>query len=187
MDFDLVFRKYHHRLYLYTLKFIDDKGDALDIVQNVFLSMWENQKFRADEKIIQVYLFNSVKNSCLNYIKHKNVIRKFEQSLTYELKELEASHFQFGEKSLIEREDLKQLDDAINSLSDKYKEVIVLSRFEGLKNKAIAVKLHISVRTVETRIFRALISIKEKISTKSLLVLINLFAFHRLKKSKNLT
>ena len=35
-DFDTIFRKYHHRLFLYTLKFVDDTSEALDIVQNVF-------------------------------------------------------------------------------------------------------------------------------------------------------
>lgn len=185
MDFDLVFRKYHHRLYLYTLKFVDDKSDALDIVQNVFLSVWENKKFNSDEKILHAYLFNSVKNSCLNYIKHKNVIRKFEQTITNELKGMEAIHYQSGEKSLIEKEDLKQLEDAINSLSDKYKEVILLSRFEGLKNKVIAVKLHVSVRTVETRIYRALVCIKEKISSKSFFVLVNLISLGKLNHQKS--
>lgn len=185
MDFDLIFRKYHHPLYLYTLKFVEDKSDAQDIVQNVFLSVWENKKFSADEKIIHDYLFNSVKNSCLNYIKHQNVIRKFEQTITNELKGMEAIHYQSGEKSLIEKEDLKQLEDVINSLPEIYKEVIILSRFDGLKNKVIAVKLQVSVRTVETRIYRALVCIKEKFSKKNFFVLVTLIGIGKLKNQKS--
>lgn len=185
MDFDSVFRKYHHPMYLYTLKFVEDKSDAQDIVQNVFLSVWENKKFSSDEKIIHAYLFNSIKNSCLNYIKHKNVIRKFEQTISNELKEMEAIHYQSGEKSLIEKGDLKQLEDAINSLPEIYKEVIMLSRFDGLKNKVIAVKLQVSVRTVETRIYRALVSIKEKFSTKTFFVLMTLISVGKLKSQKS--
>jgi RNA polymerase sigma-70 factor (ECF subfamily) len=97
---------------------------------------------------------------------------------------MEAFHYQSGEKSLIEKEDLKQLEKAINSLSDKYKEVILLSRFEGLKNNVIAVKLHVSVRTVETRIYRALVCIKEKISAKSFFVLMALVGIGKLKNQK---
>ncbi len=174
MDFDLVFRKYHHRLYLFTLKFIENESDALDIVQNVFLSVWENEKLGVDELKIQSYLFNAVKNSCLNYIKHRKVIRKYEQIAAAELKELEAFHYQSGENSLIEKESLQQLEKAINSLLPIYKEVIVLSRYEGLKNKEIAKQLNIPVRTVETRIFRALTLLKEKISPKTFFVLMQL-------------
>jgi RNA polymerase sigma-70 factor (ECF subfamily) len=184
MDFDSVFRKYHHRLYLFTLKFIENESDALDIVQNVFLSVWENEKYGVDEKMVQSYLFSAVKNSCLNFIKHRKVIRKYEQNVVNELKEMEAYHFQSGEKSLIEKESLKQLDDAINSLSDIYKEVIVLSRYEGLKNNEIAKQLNISVRTVETRIFRALILLKTKISPKSFLILMHVFSTKAIKDSE---
>jgi DNA-directed RNA polymerase specialized sigma24 family protein len=91
MDFDSVFRKYHHRLYFFTLKFIENESDALDIVQNVFLSVWENEKLGVDELKIQPYLFNAVKNSCLNYIKHRRVVRKYEQIAATELKELASS------------------------------------------------------------------------------------------------
>ena len=175
MDFDSVFRKYHLRLYLYALKFIENEGDALDIVQNVFISVWENEKFREEEKMIQAYLFQAIKNSCLNNIKHRNIVQRYEQKAVNELKEMEAIHFQSGEKSLIEKETLLQLEDAINSLPVIYKEVIVLSRFEGLKNNEIAKQINIPVRTVETRIFRALTLLKAKISTKSFLVLMSLF------------
>ena len=70
--------------------------------------------------------------NCLNYLKHKKIVRIFENETSHQLKEMEAIHYQSGEKSLIETETLKEIDDAIDSLPDIYKEVIVLSRFEGL-------------------------------------------------------
>ncbi len=171
-EFDQLFRKYHKRLLLYTLKFVDSESDALDIVQNVFVAVWENGKFKQNDDIVRAYLFNSVRNSCLNYIKHQKVVRKFESETSLILKEIETVHFQSGEKSLIETENLQQINDAINSLPDIYKEVIVLSRFEGLKNSEIAQKLHLPIRTIETRVFRALSSLKEKISQKSFFILL---------------
>jgi len=87
---------------------------------------------------------------------------------------MEAVHYQSGERSLIEQENMKQINDAIDSLSDIYKEVIFLSRFEGLKNHEIAEKLNIPVRTVETRIFRALSTLKEKMLQKSFFILLYL-------------
>jgi len=171
-DFDSLFRKYQHRLLLYTLKFVESESDALDIVQNIFVAVWENGKYRQNEDLVQAYLFNAVKNSCLNYIKHQKVVRRFEHDAALEIKEMEALYYQSGEKSLIEKENLKQINDAIDSLSDIYREVILLSRLEGLKNHEIAQRLNIPVRTVETRIFRALSALKEKMSQKSFLILL---------------
>jgi RNA polymerase sigma-70 factor (ECF subfamily) len=180
-DFDSIFRKYHHRLFLYTLKFVEDESDALDIVQNVFVAVWESGKFRSGDALLQSYLFNAVKNSCLNHIKHQKVIKKFEHGAALELKEMEAIHYQSGEKSLIENESLKQIEDAVDSLTDIYKEVIVLSRFEGLKNSEIAERLQIPIRTVETRIFRALSILKERISRSSFFVLLYLSGIKKFK------
>lgn len=171
-EFDQLFRKFHRRLLLFTLKYVDNENDALDIVQNVFVAIWENGKFNQSEELVQAYLFNSVRNSCFNYLKHQKIVRKFENEASFQLKEMEAIHYQSGEKSLIEIENLKHITDAVDSLPDIYKEVIILSRFEGLKNSEIAEKLNLPVRTVETRVFRALSSLKEKISQKSFFILL---------------
>lgn len=173
-DFDFLFRKYHRRLLLYSLKYVESESEALDIVQNIFVAVWENGKYKQNDELVKAYLFSAVKNSCLNYIKHQKVVRQFEHDAALEIKDMEAVHYQSGEKSLIEKETLKQIDEAINSLTDIYREVIFLSRFEGLKNHEIAEKLNVPVRTVETRIFRALSSLKEKMSQKSFFILLYL-------------
>jgi RNA polymerase sigma-70 factor (ECF subfamily) len=173
-DFDSYFLKYHTALLLFTRKFIEDEQQALDLVQEVFMKFWEKGDVSQKEVQVKSFLFSSAKNSCLNYLKHQNVVRKFEQQYAFRLKELEASYYLSGEKSLIEQESLKQIELAIDSLGDIYKEVIFLSRIEGLKNSEISENLHIPVRTVETRIFRALALLKEKISSKTILILLNL-------------
>lgn len=174
-NFEKVFHTYHHRLFLYSMKFIDNESDALDIVQNVFISAWEKKKIFESEEYIKSYLFNSIRNSCFNYLKHQSVIRKYENEIYYRLKSLELSHFSSGEISLIERENIDEINSSIDTLGEIYKEVIILSRFEGLKNNQIAEKLNLPLRTVETRIYRALRLLKEKLSAKSFLVLISIF------------
>jgi RNA polymerase sigma-70 factor (ECF subfamily) len=171
-EFDFLFRKYHRRLLLYTRKFVESESDALDIVQNIFIAVWENGKFRDSEEFVQAYLFSAVRNSCLNYLKHQKIVRKFEQDAALEIREMEVVHYHSGERSLIERENLKLISDAIDNLTEIYREVIFMSRFEGLKNYEIAEKLNIPVRTVETRIFRALSALKEKMSQKSFFILL---------------
>jgi len=171
-DFDSLFRKYHKRLLLYSLKYVKRESDALDIVQNIFVAIWENGKYKQNDELVKAYLFNAVKNSCLNYLKHLKVVKKFENEISLQLLEMEAVHYQSGEKSLIERENLKQINDSIDSLPDIYKEIIFLSRLEGLKNQEIAEKLNIPIRTVETRIFRALSTLKEKMLQKTFFIML---------------
>ncbi len=170
-DFDNLFLKYHQPLFLYTLKFIEDEAEALDLVQDIFIAVWEKRKYLDADDQVKAYLFSSVKNSCLNYIKHKKVVKTFEHHAALQLKEMEAAYYKSGETSLIEKEIFQKISSAVNSLPDIYKEIVILSRYEGLKNKEIAVRLNISVRTVETRIFRAIAQLKEKLSVQSLLLL----------------
>ncbi len=169
-DFDNLFLKYHHQLFRFTLKFIEDENEALDLVQDIFVEVWERGQYKEIDENVKAYLFTGVKNRCLNYIKHQKVVKKFEHHAAIELKELEANYYLSGEQSYIEKETIQNIDSAIDSLTDIYKEVITLSKMEGLKNKEIAERLQIPIRTVETRIFRALALLKEKISIQSLLL-----------------
>ena len=171
--FDFIFREHYQSLLLYCLKFVEDENDARDIVQEVFVAMWETQKYQLEKSHLKSYLFNAVKNSSLNYLKHKKVIRKYVKEEQF-LKRYELEFYKSSEKSIIEKEDLKTIYNAIESLSDNYKEVIVLSRFEGLKNKEIAEKLNIPLRTVETRLFRALVNLRKVLSEKQIYILLSL-------------
>jgi RNA polymerase sigma-70 factor (ECF subfamily) len=171
-EFDILFLKYHHPLFLYTLKFIEDESEALDLVQDVFIAVWEKGLCKGNNGQVKAYLFTAVKNSCLNHIKHQKIVKQFEHHAAIQLKQMEAAYYESGEKSLIESESIRRIDDAIESLSNIYKEVIILSRIEGYKNKEIAERLNIPVRTVETRIFRALSMLKEKISHMSLFFMV---------------
>ena len=172
--FDLIFQEYHQSLLLYSLKFVQNENDANDIVQEVFVAVWEKEKFKLEKTHIKSYLFNAVRNGCLNYLKHQTVVHKYVEVEQDFLKIHELDFYKSGEKSLIEREDLETIYAAIDSLSDNYKEIIRMSRLEGLKNKQIAEQLEIPVRTVETRLFRALNKLREILSQKQVFILMHL-------------
>ncbi len=169
-NFDQIFHKYYHSLLLFGFKFINNENDIHDILQEIFTTVWETKKYQLPESHLKPYLFNSVRNGCLNYLRHKSVIDKHKELEKYN----ELDFYESGEKSLIENENLKNIHAAIDSLSGDYREIIELSRFEGLKNKEIAQKLDIPLRTVETRLFRALSSLKKVLTKKQLLILLNL-------------
>lgn len=170
--FDQIFRTYHQSLVLYAIKFVGNEQVALDLVQDVFTLIWE-KKMNLEDEHLKAYLFNSTRNTCLNYLKHQRVVGKHQKQELSSLVELELQHYGSGEKSMIEQENLDNIYRVIHSLLPIYREVIELSRFEGLRNKEIAQKLGIPVRTVETRLFRALSSLKEKLSEKLFHILFN--------------
>ncbi len=173
-NFEQVFRQYYHPLLLYGLKFIKNENDVRDILQEVFTTVWESKKYSFTEAHIKSYLFNSVRNACLNYCRHQLVVNRHaeQEKLASHFNEL--NFYKSGEKSLIEKEDLEKIYAAIEDLSENYKQVIELSRFEGLKNREIAEKLQIPVRTVETRLFRALSALRKKLTQKQIFLLMNL-------------
>lgn len=172
--FDQIFQKYYHSLFLYGLKFIKNENDVHDILQEVFVTVWENEKYKLEETHLKFYLFNSVRNGCLNYIRHQSVINRHLENKKLSLQLGELNFYKSGEKSLIEKEELDKIYNAIDSLPENYKEVIELSRFEGLKNKEIAEKLGIPLRTVETRLFRALSTLRKVLTGKQIFILMNM-------------
>lgn len=172
--FDQIFQKYYHPLLLYGLKFVDDENDLHDILQEIFVTVWENKKHKLEEAHLKAYLFNAVRNGCLNYLRHKVVVNKHIESQKITSPLFELDFYKSGEKSLIEKQELEIIYKAINSLSHDYKEVIELSRFEGMKNKEIAQKLQIPERTVETRLYRALSALRKKLTKNQIFILMNL-------------
>lgn len=186
-DFESIYKQYHHQLLLFSLKFVDDKQEALDIVQDVFLSIWENKKYKINEDHLRPYLFSAVKHKCYNYLKHQVIKREHIRSTAIVLREIELDYYVNGEESLIESETLQKINKAVDSLSSILKEIIVLSRFEGLKNEEIAKRLGIPIRTVETRLYRALVALKENASIRSicmLLIISKLLLFNKNKSKK---
>jgi RNA polymerase sigma factor (sigma-70 family) len=120
---------------------------------------------QSQEEYLKAYLFQSVRNCCMNHLKHEKIVQKHREQQILSLTELQ--YYQSGEKSLIEKENLDQIWQAIHSLSDIHREIIELSRFEGLRNKEIAERLNIPLRTVETRLFRALSALRSKLPEKT--------------------
>lgn len=157
--FEQYFKDYHYMLVLYAQKFIREEEIASDLVQDAFLNLWKNFANLTNQKAAKSYLFTSVRNNCLNYLSKKTVQKKYtDESLKFKTEEI--NQYGTAYSSLLEKEIEEKLGQAINALPEKYREPFRLSRFENLSNKEIAEKLEIPIRTVETRIYRALKQIK---------------------------
>lgn len=169
--FETIFRNYYRQLFYYALKFVENDDDAHNLVQDVFTQVYEKELYKKPESDLRPYLYSSVRNSALNFIKHRKVVSMHAVEAREMLKEMEREMLASGEKSLIEKETYEKIHQAIDELPDVQKEVVLLSRFEGLRNKEIAEKLDVPVRTVETRLFRALATLRQKLTKQAFFVL----------------
>jgi RNA polymerase sigma-70 factor (ECF subfamily) len=169
-SFELIFKEFYPPLVMFANKFTKDSDASADIVHQVFIKFWEKREEMEPDQRLKSYLFTSVHNRCLNYLRDR---KKFVQS---DLPADYAALNQYVEDPLrMEEEELRsQIDAAIEALPEKTREVFILSRFEDLKYKEIAERLDISVKTVENQMGRALRMLREKLGDY-LVILIMIF------------
>ena len=177
--FETVFKAYFPRLKAFSLKFVSDGDIAEDLVQDVFLKVWEN-KDKIRTKTFHSYIFTMVRNACLNYLKHKKIVDNTfsdkdpgfrDEGLFY------ADFFSDPYHQTMFNELKQEVDKILASFPEQTKTVFELSRFKGLKNQEIADSLGVTTRTVEKHITRALNQFKTHFPDNYLfaLVLIELF------------
>lgn len=161
--FEYAFRKFAPRLEAFARKYTTDTNEAEDIVQDVFLKLWERREL-LDNISLTSFLFMMVKNSCLNYLKHRQVAESVEQRVpdTETAERLYAIDFVPDPSSLLMQKELSDsIDQIMEELPPKCKEVFVLSRLRGLKNREIATRMEITEKVVEKHITRALKRFRE--------------------------
>ncbi|MEA3444588.1 MAG: RNA polymerase sigma-70 factor [Bacteroidota bacterium] len=157
--FEELFRRFYSGLCRYAESIMKDETLAEDVVQLVFINIWEKRKELIINKNFKSYLFRSTFNTCLNQIKQKELSKKSSQALAILHSGIEQSFLIQIEADELER----KIKLAIESLPQKCRLVFDLSRFEGLKNKEVATRLNLSIKTVEAHISKALNIIRSKI------------------------
>lgn len=150
--FKSIYTQHYSNLCSYARMFVTNSEEAEEIVQNCIFKLWEQHKSFDTIDNLSSYLFRVVKNRCLNEIAHKKIEGRYLSEAWVELKALELESLQIDDYQ--EKREL-QLKKAIEELPERSKEILTLSKFEGLKNKEIAQKLDISIKAVEAGITRA--------------------------------
>ena len=149
--FDYIFHYYYSGLVVFAQKYIPDSDVAKDIVQALFVKLWTNREKLVINSSLKSYLFSSVRNRCIDYLRHEATKGKVEKKLIERLSEIS------DERNLLVESELRdKINTAMGKLPPVCREVFYLNRFEGLKPAEIAEKKEISVRTVETHIGKAL-------------------------------
>jgi RNA polymerase sigma-70 factor (ECF subfamily) len=143
---------FYNDLCNFTFKYGFKKESAEEIVSNVFLKIWKKQGLLNFDKSIRSYLYTSVKNQCIDYLRKSN---KPFLPYNYYSENAVATHSN-PEDDFIYRELWEKANLAIESLPPECEKIFRMSRFHGLKYKEIAQKLDISIKTVEAQISKAL-------------------------------
>lgn len=149
--FDAVFRQWYAPLCHYAARLTDgDMDEAEDLVQQVFVKIWE-QRGRLDIAwSLKAYLYKTVHNAALNRLRAANTRSKY---FDYNATQLENTSVQPDDTS---SELAECLQKALDLLPPQCRHVFELSRFEELKYREIADQLGISIKTVETQMGKAL-------------------------------
>jgi RNA polymerase sigma-70 factor (ECF subfamily) len=166
--FERLFHSYYSHLCLFAEHYVRNRAEAEEIVQDTFVSIWEKKDKISITTSVKNYLFRSVKNSSLNYLKHNQIKNQYAEKLISESSQEDSDDSGFIETGL-----LLKIEDCINSLPEKRQEVFRLSREEGLKYREIAEKLNISVKTVETHMGLAIKTLREKLKQFSSFILLS--------------
>ncbi len=153
--FGIFFRNHYARLLGYCKLFIREDTVAEDLVQEAFVNFWEKREELDPKKSVEALLFVSIRNRCLNYLRDQQSTRQKFEAYKGEVEQLQyLSHLDFlgEEETSMEERLLNEVNAAIEALPDRCREVLNLSKFEGLKNREVAVKLGISVKAVEKQL-----------------------------------
>lgn len=165
---ELMFRIYYKRLVVWADTFVEDMPLAEDIVQELFIALWE-KKNRKDlqSSTLSAFLFVSVRNQCYHRLEKRDVLRH-----TVDLKEVNSAFEEYNEKHDYI---LSRILSEIEKLPPRSQEIMLAVFVDGLKYREVAEKYHISLSTVKTLLGNAVRKLKEQLGTDGFAVFLFFF------------
>ena len=157
--FDLLFEQYSSKLFYFVNKYLNVKEESEEIVQDVFLKIWKNKREIRNEEAFKSYLYKIALNSIRNYFNKKQIQEKHKQLIAQEyLAESFSNTDELDYETVI-----KRVDQLIEQLPEKRKEIFLLSRKEGFDISEIAIYLGISESTVKNQISSAIAFLRREV------------------------
>ncbi len=160
--YEELFRLYHKRLHGFAYTFVRQAETAEDIIQTVFLNIWADKQNWDPPGTVREYLFAAVRNQALNVLRHQKVVADKEEEVIRSFEELSKAtlihdHMDSGEFN-------KQVQQGIESLPPRCRQIYLLNRRSGLTYIEIAEYLGVSINTVNTQMGRALKSLRDHLA-----------------------
>jgi RNA polymerase sigma-70 factor (family 1) len=157
--FRLLYNRYNRKIYYFSLRYLGSVEEAEELIQSVFISIWEHRKSLDERMSVKNYIYRSAVNYIYNYLKKKAIRTRFIEA------ELQKDELQSNQTwDQVAFNDLeKSIILIVETLPPQQQKIFKLSRFDGLSHEKIAEELDLSVRTVENHIYRALSILKNKL------------------------
>lgn len=151
--FEQVFKTHFKSLHAYACTLIKDPASGEEVVQNVFLKLWEKKDTIDMLENIAAYLYRAIHNESLNYLKHLKVKSAYQ---SFAMRRPSQNDPEQASEKIKLGELESRLGKALNELPEQCRTIFQLSRFEELKYREIADQLGLSVKTVENQMGKAL-------------------------------
>ena len=153
--FEDIYLSYFSKMKYFAKEYVISEEDAENIVQDVFVELWENKKMLNMHMNLIAYLFTTIKNKCLNHLRHKLVVQetasKLQEEYTISLR-MNLDSLKAFDNNLFSDQDIEKIiSRALDTLSEKCRTIFIMSKIEGKKQKEIAQELNISINTIETQ------------------------------------
>ncbi len=164
--FEELFRRYFAALHNYAVFYTGSSQMAEDMVHDVFYKIWDTRKNLNIHTSIKSYLFRSVHNNCIQYLRHLKVVNEHSRKHEARLQEalmMNRLYFETGLSKLMQKEIGELVKEAISTLPEKTRDIFLMSRDMHLKNSEIAQKLEVTEKAVEYHITRALLSLRQEL------------------------
>ena len=166
--FDLIYEKYSGKLYAFGLKYLKSTEEAEELVQSVFLKLWENYKILKKELSFKSYLFTIAYNDICKLFRKRNYRQKFIDDTLYENSQFSSEI----EEGIDYHSVLEQVELIVNKLPEKQKTIFLKSRKEGKSTKEIAEEVGLSPGTVDNYISESLKFIRRRLRNENMPILL---------------
>jgi RNA polymerase sigma-70 factor (family 1) len=162
--FDSLFEGYSSKLYGFALKYFKNESDAEELVQEVFVKVWENRQTLKSELSFKSYLFTIALNQIRKHFNKKATSLHYLESIQNDPELIDQPSNQNDDYDSV----LQQINNLIEQMPPRRREIFMKSKLEGKSSKEIANELNISSGTVDNQVSEALRFIRTQIADKNL-------------------
>lgn len=172
--YQALFERYAPKIYHFALSYLKSTADSEELVQDVFLKVWEKRDILDATQNIKAFIFKIAINTIYDFIRRKNIENAFQ--------EFSKANYAADSNHTWDTVIFEEMHTTINSLvaqmPEQRKKIFKLSKNKGLSNDEIAQELNLSKRTVENQLYRALLFLKEHLRNESAIALLFFFLFY---------
>ena len=162
--FDSLFEVYSSKLFCFALKYLKNVTDTEELVQDVFVQVWEHRDALKSELSFKSYLFTVTLNKIRKHFNKKAISLRYLESLGHDPELTDNEKIQNDDYESI----LQQVYLIIDQMPPRRREIFMKSKLEGKSSKEIAIELNISYGTVDNQVSEALKFIRSRLNNNSL-------------------